>query len=161
MANIFFDFHIGMSQMLTKFQMPAKFYLETKKTLPFSSQRGLRFPKGSNRFDLTLLSPLASLLKVFKPTRIQDHIGRTWELKFQLIFDNVNPSAHTNHNPIFLTPSFYLTKQNNRKTTHTLPLVTASRILTKNHNPLLYDQPHKFNGLLQFFGVPKNEGTLF
>jgi hypothetical protein len=25
----------------------------------------------------------------------------------------------------------------------------------------LDDRPRKFNGLLQFFGVPKNEGTLY
>jgi hypothetical protein len=32
--------------------------------------------------------------------------------------------------------------------------------LTKNYNLPLYDWPHNFNGLLQFFGVPKNQGTL-
>jgi hypothetical protein len=70
-------------------------------------------------------------------------------------------SPHRSHNPIFLTPLLHLTKQKNKKTTHPFPPVTALKILTKNHDPPLYDIPYKFNGLLQFFGVPKNEGTFF
>ncbi len=63
---------------------------------------------------------------------------------------------------MFLTLSLHLTKHKNRKTTHIhLPQwLTASKHLTKNHNPPLYDWPHNFNGLLQFFRVPKNQSTL-
>ncbi len=78
-------------------QRPHKFCPETKKDTAFFIIERLEVSKGSNHSDLTLLSPLAFLLKVFRPTRTQDHIGLPRELKFQLTFSNVNPSAHANH----------------------------------------------------------------
>jgi hypothetical protein len=75
------------------------------------------------------LSPLASLLKIFRPTQI------TW-LDF---LDTISP--------------FDKTKDKN--ITHWFPSVTVSKILTENYTHPFYDQPCRLNGLLQSFGVPK------
>ncbi len=85
--------------------------------------------KGLNCSNLTLLSPLTSFLKVFKPTQI------TW-LDF---FDTIAP--------------FDKTKDKN--TTHWFPPITTSKILTKNYTYPFSDRPCKLNWLLQSFGVPK------
>jgi hypothetical protein len=74
MANILFEFHTGLSQW------PPKFRPKTSKEIAFFIIERLEVSKGSYHFNLTLLSPLASLLKVFRPTWIQDHIGFPREL---------------------------------------------------------------------------------
>jgi hypothetical protein len=59
---------------------------------------------------------------------------------------------------VFLTPSLHLTKTR-RQHISTSPN-DCFKSFTRNHNRLLYDWPCDFNGLLQFFGVPKNQGIL-
>jgi len=51
-------------------QWPPKFCLETSKEIAFFIIKRLEVFRGSDRSNLTLLIPLASLLKVFKPTQI-------------------------------------------------------------------------------------------
>jgi len=122
-ANTLSKLHTGPSQW------PPKFCPEINREITFFIIEKLEVFKGLDRFDLTLLSPLAFLLKVFRPTQI------TWSN----FFDTIAP--------------FDKTKE--RNTTHWLPLITASRILTKNYTHPFCDQPCRFNGLLQSFGVPK------
>ncbi len=55
---------------------------------------------------------------------------------------------------------FHSTKHKNKKATHIHFPSDCFKSFTKNHNLPLYDSPHNFNGLLQFFEVPKNQGTL-
>jgi len=90
-------------------QWPPKFHPKTSREIAFFIIERLEVSKGSNRSDLTLLSPLASLLKVFKPTWIQDHIGLPWNSSYTWYCKSLNP--HKSHNPVFLTPSLHLTRQ--------------------------------------------------
>ncbi len=55
MASTFSEFHTNMSQR------PPKFCPKTKKYTTIFIIERFEVSKGSNRFDLTLLSPLASL----------------------------------------------------------------------------------------------------
>jgi hypothetical protein len=56
---------------LAQIQWPPKFCPETSKKFAFFIIERLQVFRGSDHFDLTLLSPLASLPKVLKPTQIK------------------------------------------------------------------------------------------
>jgi hypothetical protein len=123
MKNTLSKFHIVMNQR------PLKFCPETNKKTAFFIIERLEVSNGSKHFDLTLLSPLASFLKVFRPTQITQSD----------FLDTIVP--------------FDKTKDKN--TTHRFSPITTSRITTKNYTHLVYDRSCRLNGLLQFFGVPK------
>jgi hypothetical protein len=76
-------------------------------------------------------------------------------------FQDVNLSAHTDH-IIQCSGHHPFTWQNIK--TRRQHISTSSndyfKSLKKNHNHPLYDWPCNFNGPLQFFGVPKNQGIL-
>jgi len=127
-----------------------------------SSRRGLRFLTGQialissswahwSSFIFSKFSDHTNPRPHWTSTKTQVHVYIWWRKSF-------NPLK--SHNPMFLTPSLHLIKQKNKKTTHPLPPLTILKSLTKNHNPPLYDWPRNFNGLLQFFRVHKNQGTL-
>ncbi len=87
-----------------------------------------------NCFESTHLEPinLFLLLKVFKPTRTQDHIGLPRELKFLFTFGDLNPSAHTDH---IIQCSWHhpSTWQNIKSGNNTYPVppMTASKVLQR------------------------------
>jgi len=122
-ANTLSKLHVRSSQW------PPKFCPETSKEIAFFIIERLEVFKELDRSDLILLCPLASFLKVLRPTQI------TWSD----FLDTIAP--------------FDKTKDKN--TTHWLPQITTSRILTKNYTHPFCDRPCKLNGLLQSFGVPK------
>jgi hypothetical protein len=102
----FSKLHTSPSQCLPKF------CLETSKEITFFIIKRLDIFKGLDRTDLTLLSPLASFLKVFRPTQI------TW-LDF---LDTIAP--------------FDKTKDKN--TTHWLPNHCIKNPYKKLHPSLLW-----------------------
>jgi hypothetical protein len=104
-TNTLSKLHTGPSQW------PPKFYLETSKEIGFFIIKRFEVFRGSNRFDLTFLIPLASLLKVFKPTQIT----RSDFLDTIVPFD----------------------KTRDMNITHWLPSVIVSRILQKT-TPIPY-----------------------
>ncbi len=86
------------------------------------------------------------------------HWTSTWTQVLAFIRWCKSFSPHKSHYPVFLTPSLYLIKHK-KGNTSTCPSDCFKR-LTKNHNPPSYDWPCNYNGLLQFFEVPTNQGTL-
>jgi hypothetical protein len=69
MANTVSKFNIGLSQK------PPKLCPETNKEIAFFIIERLEVSKGLDCSNLTLLSPLAFLFKVFTPTQIPNYIG--------------------------------------------------------------------------------------
>jgi hypothetical protein len=121
-ANTLSKLHTGPSHWQPKFS------LETNKEIAFFIIERLEVFKGSYLFDLTILSPLASLLKVFRPIQI------TWS------------------NFLDTTCSIWHDKKQEYNTS-TSPF-SISKIFTKNYTHPFCDQPCRLNGLLQSFGVP-------
>jgi hypothetical protein len=75
------------------------------------------------------LSPLASILNIFRPIQITQSD----------FLDTIAP----------------FDKIEDMNTTHQLPPIIVSRIFTKNYTHPFNDRPCKLNGLLQSFEVPK------
>jgi hypothetical protein len=79
-------------------QRPPKFCPVTTSDIAFFIKERLEVYKGSDRFDLSLEpTSLFSSSQILQTTQTQDHIGLPHELKFMLTFDNINPSALTDH----------------------------------------------------------------
>jgi hypothetical protein len=112
MVNTLFKFHSGLSQW------PLKFHPKTNKETAFLIIERLKVSKGSDHFDLSLLGPLASFRKVFRPTRINTNPGPHWISTGSLVTTYMqyykSLSPHKSHNPVSLTPSPHLTRQKTR-----------------------------------------------